>query len=51
MKASEEMTMVKDAEEVYKVNSREDIDKIITNLEFLSESMKNELKKLKSKIS
>lgn len=51
MKNGAGVTVANDPEEVYQMPVKEDIDKIITNLEFLSESMKNELKKLRSKIS
>ena len=43
--------VVNDPEQPYLHYDREDIDKIITNLEFLTESMKTELEKLRSKMS
>lgn len=42
------MSVINEPESVY---STDDIQKIIANLEFLSESMNSELKKLKSKLS
>jgi transcriptional regulator with XRE-family HTH domain len=50
MKIGPGVTVANDPEERYRIPNKEDINKIITNLEFLSESMKSELKKLKSKI-
>ena len=50
MKINAGMTVANDPEQPYPIADKEDLKKIITNLEFLSESMNSELKKLKSKI-
>ena len=42
--------LVKDPEQPYLVADQESVNKVLTNLEFLSESMKTELKKLKTMI-
>ena len=47
MKAENPANVVHDPEERYSIDQREQVGTILTNLEFLSDSMKTELKKLK----